>query len=122
MEKIQRTLLKSNGKPRIAVAAVLREYKEPGVGIPNTGTKVMQAVTDQYGRFSFDVSDLPTGIYQLEYYGDKIIPTEYGTNLNLIREDPYTPWEFEIEIIRMEAEFDKIPPDHTVADEVYIEE
>lgn len=111
---LERTLYKENGEYRQGVLCVLRKS--------DNNEKVKVETTNDEGKVVFeDVDYLDTGIYQLEYYGDGIKPTEFDRNGNKVQEDPVTPWEYNIEITNIGVEFDKTPPDFSMLPSVELE-
>ena len=88
MDSLMRTLV--NGAPRSQVLACLY--------YTGTGARVAVKSTDKDGKFKMDVTALPSGIYELHYFGDGIVPTIKDGSGDVISEDPITPWEYEIEI------------------------
>lgn len=85
-----RQLLRADGTARQGVLAVLvRE---------DTGARVGDLSTDDFGQFDFDTTLYADGTYHLEYFGDGILPTVFDADGNKAQEDSQTPWEYEIYI------------------------
>jgi len=111
MDSLIRTLV--NGAPRAQVLACLY--------YSGTGARVAVKSTDKDGKFKMDVTALPSGIYELHYFGDGIAPTVKDDNGDVISEDPITPWEYEIEIFQSVVAFDTTPPDNSVVNGAALE-
>ncbi len=87
---IERQLKKANGAVRRKVL-VLFCNKDEDV--------FWKGTTDGDGRFLIPNVDInyPTGTYHLKYYGDGIQPTIFKGD-EIRKEDPVTPWEYNISI------------------------
>lgn len=110
---LERTLLKDSGAPRVSVLVVLWN--------DSTNSKQLVATTKWAGKFSFDITTIPTGIYHLEYYGDGIDPTVFDEAGTKLSEDDVTPWIYGISIVNEGTIHDITPPKDSVVQSAGLE-
>lgn len=103
---LERTLKKANNLPRQSVLVCIFQRQEDD-------SLRLQAKdhTNWQGYIQFDITDWPTGVYEIQYYGDGIIETRFDAQGQKIEEDPVTPWEYGIVITNQGIEYDKTPPE-----------
>jgi hypothetical protein len=107
---LRRRIYKSDGRPRIAVQAVLWSV--------DRNSKQDVDTTDdtpgEEGLVSFNTTNIPEGFYEIRYYGDGIKATRRDKDGSIVFEDPITPWELNIFIL---AYADTEPPDAPLWDD-----
>jgi hypothetical protein len=101
MLPLTRLLKYADGTPRVGVQVVfwnaVTSYREV-------------RISDGDGRFSIDLTNVPSGTYELRYLGDGIVKTVRDDDGLVLVEDSVTPWELGIQIVNVAAGMDTTPP------------